>query len=396
MRLLFGLLIFWYSFTVYGTELHNIRFWQHDAQTTRVILDLSHTVNYNIFTLTHPYRLVLDLKNTHLKQKVKTIPADSPILKKIRHAKRGKQDLRIVFDLKQPVRTTSYLVAPDKHGGHRLLLDIEIKNSKQQQSILPKPQKPVAKPVEPQPIRPTKTKQDIIIAVDPGHGGIDPGAIGKQGTKEKHVVLAVGKKLARLINQQPGYKAVLTRHSDKYLKLRQRIEIAREHQADLFVSLHADALPDNQKAYGSSVYMLSQSGASSEAAKWLAHKENSADLIGGISLSDKDDLLASILLDLSQESTLEASALVGQKLLVSLSTVGRVHFKKLQRAAFMVLRSPDIPSVLVEMAFLSTPSEEQKLNDPHYQNQLANALMLGIKNYFAEYPPAGISAQFAH
>ncbi|WP_353570277.1 N-acetylmuramoyl-L-alanine amidase [Candidatus Albibeggiatoa sp. nov. BB20] len=394
MRLLFGLLILFYSFAVQSIELNNIRFWQQNALTTRVILDLSNPASYNIFTLTNPYRLVLDLKKTHIINKVDHIPAQQPVLKNIRYAKRNKQDLRIVFDLKKPVRTTSYLVAPDQHGGHRLLLDIAILNKTlQQQSVTPTP-KPIPKPVikQPAPSQPKLlTKSKIIIAVDPGHGGIDPGATGKQKTKEKNVVLAVGKKLVRLINQQPGYKAILTRSNDKYLKLRRRIEIARQYQADLFISLHADALPDDQKAYGSSVYMLSQSGASSEAAQWLAQKENSADLIGGVSLSDKDDLLASVLLDLSQEGTLEASALVGQKILKSLGKVDRVHFKKLQRAAFMVLRSPDIPSVLVEMAFLSTPSEERKLNDPHYQNQLAQALSQGIQHYFAEYPPTGMN-----
>lgn len=398
MRLLFGLLLLFYSVFAHSVDLHQIRFWQQNAQTTRVMLDLSSPASYNIFTLTNPYRLVLDLKQTRLINKINRVPAQEPILKNIRHAKRNKQDLRIVFDLKQPVRTTSYLVAPDQHGGHRLLLDIAIlnKQASKQQAITPKPvpPKPTAKS-EPQYSSLSKPKpqkkQHIVIAVDPGHGGIDPGATGKQNTKQKTIVLAVGKKLARLINQQPGYKAILTRSTDKYLKLRQRIEIAREHQADLFISLHADALPDNQTAYGSSVYMLSQRGASSEAAQWLAQKENSADLIGGVSLSDKDDLLASVLLDLSQEGTLEASALVGQKILRSLGTVGRVHFKKLQRAAFMVLRSPDIPSVLVEMAFLSTPSEERKLNDPNYQNQLAQALLQGIKNYFAQYPPTGMN-----
>ncbi len=390
MRFLYGLLLIFYSFNVYSVELQQIRFWQHDEQTTRVMLDLSAPVSYNIFTLTNPYRLVLDLKATHLTNQIAKVPATQAILENIRYAKRNKQDLRLVFDLKKSVRTTSYLVAPDSQGGHRLLLDITSLAAVTQPITPPKP--PLATRTE-KPKLFTKqtlpTKQDtIVIAVDPGHGGIDPGAIGKQGTEEKNVVLAVGKKLAQLINQQPGYTAVLTRSTDKYLKLRQRIEIAREYQADLFISLHADALPDNQTAYGSSVYMLSQSGASSEAAQWLAQKENAADLIGGVSLSDKDDLLASVLLDLSQEGTLEASALIGQEILKALDTVGKVHFKKLQRAAFMVLRSPDIPSVLVEMAFLSTPSEERKLNDSNYQNQLAHALLQGIQHYFKKYPPS--------
>lgn len=385
MRILLILILSWQVITAQAANLEHLRFWQHDPDTTRLMLDLSTVINYNIFTLTDPYRLVLDLKNTSLTGNIASIPPQHPILSNIRHAQRNKQDLRIVFDLKLPVRTTSYLVAPDQQGGYRLLLDI-----KQLQPGTPH-HKIITPPTEPKPlIEPKKSreaKNQIVVVVDPGHGGVDPGAVGKNNTKEKDVVLAISRKLVNLLAQYPEYKAVLTRKSDYYLNLRRRVEIAREYQADLFISIHADALPDNQTAYGSSVYVLSRQGASSEAAQWLAQRENAADLIGGISLKDKDDLLASVLLDLSQEGTLEASTLLAQEILQALTKVGRVHFKQVQRAAFMVLRAPDIPSVLVETAFISTPDEERKLNNPNYQDQVAQALLNGIKNYFAKYPP---------
>jgi N-acetylmuramoyl-L-alanine amidase len=384
MRILLILILSWQVTIIQAANLENLRFWQQDPDTTRIMLDLSDAINYNIFTLTDPYRLVLDLKNTNLTGNIAPISPQHSILSNIRHANRNQQDLRIVFDLKLPIRTTSYLVAPDNQGGYRLLLDM-----KQLQPGVPR-HTVIIPQTEQKPPEPKKTitqKNQIVVVIDPGHGGIDPGAVGKKNTKEKDVVLAISTKLANLFAQYPEYKAVLTRKGDYYLNLRRRVEIAREYQADLFISIHADALPDNQTAYGSSVYILSRQGASSEAAQWLAQRENAADLIGGISLKDKDDLLASVLLDLSQEGTLEASTLLAQEVLQALTKVGKVHFKQVQRAAFMVLRAPDIPSILVETAFISTHSEESKLNDPNYQAQVAQALLQGIKNYFAKYSP---------
>jgi N-acetylmuramoyl-L-alanine amidase len=325
-----------------------------------------------------------------------TLPAAHPFLENIRSAPRPNNELRVVLDLKQPVQVKSFLIKSEDHSSQSLVL--EVSTLARAMPIPPTPTANLQRPAMTTPIVPsrqtrqidnkrTKNKQDLVIAIDAGHGGIDPGALGKNGTQEKEVVLAIANELAILVDQAPGFHPVLIRNGDYFLSLRKRIELAREYQADLFVSIHADALPDSN-ARGSSVYMLSQQGASSEAARWLAQKENSADLIGGISLSDKDDLLASVLLDLSQISTLKASAHVGKEVLTALKQVNNNHYATVQQAAFMVLRSPDIPSVLVETAFISNPLDEAKLNDPSYQLQIATAIFQGIQAYFTKYAPA--------
>jgi len=233
-----------------------------------------------------------------------------------------------------------------------------------------------------------KGERNLIIAIDAGHGGIDPGASSTAGTKEKDVVLAIARDLAVLVTEEPGMHPVLIRNGDYFLKLRQRFELARKYKADLFISLHADAYPGDTSAQGASVYMLSRQGASSEAANWLATKENAVDLLGGISLSDKDDLLASVLLDLSQTGTLEASAHLGDEVLKAINKVGRVRYPRVQQASFIVLRAPDIPSILIETAFISNPLEEKQLTDAAARQRLAKALFTGIKAYLSKYPPS--------
>ena len=243
---------------------------------------------------------------------------------------------------------------------------------------------------------PVKTKKsvvsqgarDVIIAVDAGHGGKDPGARGPTGLREKDAVLALARKLAAEINAQKGMRAVLTRSSDVFLRLRTRINKARQFKADMFISLHADAFND-PRARGSSVYVLSNRGASNEAAQWLAEKENSADLVGGVSLDDKEDQVAQVLLDLSQEATIEASIKIASRVLGGLKGLGKVHRKQVERAGFVVLKSPDIPSVLVETAFISNPTEEQRLKDSGYQTRMAKAIASGVHDYFREYAPPG-------
>ena len=252
----------------------------------------------------------------------------------------------------------------------------------------------VARPAAPPQARilPRAHKRRLVIAIDAGHGGIDPGATGPHGIREKDVVLAISRQLAAMINREKGMRAALTRDGDQFLRLRERIERARQLKADVFISLHADALEGNSTLQGASVYMLSQNGASSEAAQWLAQRENRADLLGGastVSLNDKSDVLASILLDLSQTGTLDASARLGQSVLNALGRVGAVNHRKVQRAAFMVLRSPDIPSILVETAFISNPQEEAKLAQPAQQRRLAAAILSGLKDYFLHHAPPG-------
>ena len=246
---------------------------------------------------------------------------------------------------------------------------------------------PAAKPVAVKTSTATPSRE-LVIAIDAGHGGKDPGAKGRRGTKEKTVVLAIARKLAELIKKEPGMRPVLIRDGDYFLGLRQRIDKARKHNADLFISIHADAFRD-RRAHGSSVFVLSRRGASSEMARWIAAKENAADLAGGVSLDDKDDMLTGVLLDLSQSATLAASHEVASNMLNGLKRLGKMHKSTVQRAGFMVLKSPDIPSILVETAFISNPKEENKLRSTQHQARLAQAMLNGIRDYFDTHPPPG-------
>ncbi|MDP1969774.1 MAG: N-acetylmuramoyl-L-alanine amidase, partial [Methylobacter sp.] len=229
----------------------------------------------------------------------------------------------------------------------------------------------------------TKRDKDIIIAVDAGHGGDDPGAHGQNGTEEKKITLAIAKKLADLINQQPGMKAVLVRKGDYYVDLRKRMQIARAARADLFISIHADAFQDST-VKGASVFTLSNKGATSEAARWLANSENASDLVGGVSLNDKEDVLASVLLDLSQTATQDASVNIARKVLRNFEYIGELHYASVQKAGFLVLKSPDVPSILVETAFISNPSEELKLVNTAHQLKIAGAIFNGVRSYFSK------------
>jgi N-acetylmuramoyl-L-alanine amidase len=230
--------------------------------------------------------------------------------------------------------------------------------------------------------------RDLVVAIDAGHGGEDPGAIGQNGTREKDVVLAIARELALKINAEPGMKAVLTRNGDYFVPLRDRMRRARVQQSDLFVSIHADSIRD-RRVDGSSVYILSQRGATDEASRWLAERENASDLIGGVSLDDKDDVLASVLLDLSQSASLSASQVAAERVLRQLNRVGEVRKPQVQQARFMVLKSPDIPSMLVETAYISNPQEEQRLRAQPHQAKLAAAIHQGVHDYFYANPPAG-------
>jgi N-acetylmuramoyl-L-alanine amidase len=230
--------------------------------------------------------------------------------------------------------------------------------------------------------------RDLVIAIDAGHGGDDTGAIGRNGTYEKDVVLSIARRLYTLVKKTPGMRPVMIRQGDYYIGLRQRIDKARENKADLFISIHADSFHD-RRVQGSSVFVLSNRGASSEMARWLAEKENSSDLAGGVRLNDKDQVLAEVLLDLSQNATIEASITVAGNMLGELQRVGKAHKSTVQQAGFVVLKSPDIPSVLVETAFISNPTEERKLRDSRHQEALATAMLRGINRYFANHPPPG-------
>jgi N-acetylmuramoyl-L-alanine amidase len=240
----------------------------------------------------------------------------------------------------------------------------------------------------PVPMRPAPAARDLVIAVDAGHGGEDPGATGRDGTHEKNITLAVARVLAARINAERGMRAVLIRDGDYFVPLRERIHRARLAQADLFVSVHADAVRDPGVS-GASVYVLSAHGATNEAARWLADRENAADLVGGVSLDDKDNVLASVLLDLSQSAAMSASMVAAEKVLNELNSVGDVRKSHVQQAGFVVLKSPDIPSLLVETAYITNPGEERRLRDEKYQARLAEAILAGLRSYFHENPPPG-------
>ena len=356
--------------------IENMRFWSAPDHT-RLVFDTSAPVSHNLFVLTKPDRLVLDLKDVKLKGALPKL-GTHPLISRLRSAPRNGNDLRVVLDLKTPIKPKSFELKPNRQYGHRLVLDLY----QTTQSAEKKGTKKVVKSVTDNGYR------DIVVAIDPGHGGDDPGANGKRGTYEKDVVLAIARKLAAMVNKERGMKAVLTRNGDYYVGLRKRMKLARKYRADLFISIHADAFRDS-RAHGSSVYTLSNRGASSEAARWLANRENSADLIGGVTLEDKDDVLASVLLDLSQTATQQASHQVANNLLAELKTLGKTHKRTVQKAGFLVLKSPDVPSILVETAFITNPSEEKRLRSSKHQQKLARAMLKGIKRYFNQSPPPG-------
>ena len=377
--ILLNCLIF-FSTSVFAktVTVDGVRVWAA-PDSTRVVFDVSGPVKHKLFSLNKPHRAVIDLKNATLKKNTTQPKALDKYLKGIRSGARNKNDLRIVLDLKKQIKYKIFQLQPNKHYGHRLVIDLfdaEIRQVKKEQT---------RKEIKRETQQSAKLR-DVIIAIDAGHGGDDPGAKGPSGVYEKNVVLKIAKSLAEVINKERGMRAVLIRKGDYYIKLRNRIEKAREYKADLFISIHADAFRD-PKVRGSSVYVLSKKGASSEAAKWLAEKENSSDLIGGVSLENKDDLVASVLLDLSQTASLEASIDIADRILKGLRTVGRVHKRNVQSAPFAVLKSPDIPSILIETAFISNPIEEKKLTNSKHRKKMSNAILIGLKGYFRDFAP---------
>jgi len=359
----------------------SVRLWAAPDHT-RVVFDTSGPVTHNLFTLQNPDRLVVDVPAAQAKADMQV---SGGMVKGIRAARNKTDTLRIVLDLKQVARPRSFTLTPNGQYGHRLVIDLYGDES----GAAPTTTTSSAKPGVKQAFATQAGEvRDLVIAIDAGHGGDDPGAIGRRKTREKDVVLAIARRLARLVEKEPGMRPVLIREGDYYVGLRQRIEKARQHKADLFISIHADGFTDH-RASGSSVYVLSLRGASSEMARVLAARENAADLVGGVSLDDKDDLLREVLLDLSQAATREASFSVADNMLGELKRIGKTHKTSVQQAGFVVLKSPDIPSILVETAFISNPAEEQKLRESAHQQQLASAMLHGIRDYFRKHPPPG-------
>lgn len=370
---LIALLIF--APQLFASQVNGVRLWTAPDHT-RLVFDTSGPVEHKVFTLKSPDRLVIDLVSSRFARDFVGPAVANRHLKGMRHAARKDGKLRVVLDLKQALRPKTFLLKPNAQYGHRLVVDLY----------------PVEATRKPRVAKSTKdldVARDVTVAIDPGHGGEDPGATGSRfRSKEKRVTLEISRRLKRLIDAEPGMRAVLTRTGDYYVGLRKRMAIARKNRADLFLSVHADAF-DDKRVRGSSVYVLSGRGASSEAARWLAAKANASDLVGGVSLDDKDDMLATVLFDLSQSASRHASLSVARKVYSRLAKLGRTHGRRVQRANFLVLKSPDIPSLLVETGFISNPDEETRLRDPGYQERMAGAIRDGVKQFFLESPPAG-------
>lgn len=354
-----------------NAAVQNIRLSQSDTNS-RLVFDLDRSIEHSLFSLHEPERLVIDIKNTQLIDSGLLEQMHSSLLKGVRSGVRNRTDLRVVLDLNSPVVPRSFLLRPQDDAGFRLVIDLE--DAKLAAGSSTK--------------APQQSLRDVVIAIDAGHGGKDPGASGHLGTLEKDVTLQISRKLERLIKKYPGMTPVMIRTGDHYMGLRDRVHKAREHKADLLISVHADSYRDT-RASGSSVYALSVDGATSETARWLAEKENASDLIGGIQLDNKDDMVAEVLLDLSLTGTIQSSLDVGDEVLGELKRIGQVHKRRVQQAGFAVLKSPDVPSILLETAFISNPREERKLRSPAHQVKTAKAILRGIEDYFNRKAPPG-------
>lgn len=359
-----------------------------------LVLRLSGEVKPRLFRLEEPHRVVLDLPGVQLAPGLKLPAATGPVTL-LRSGSPGNGTLRLVLETRGPLSGNAEL-SGSRAQGWQLRVPLT-GNASAGVPATASAGKAAAAPVAgptpaPGPAQPVKTApraegRDIIVAIDPGHGGQDPGAIGRNGTREKDVVLGIAQALARRVDAEPGMKAFLTRTSDRFIPLRERINLARNARADIFISIHADAIA-NRSVSGSSVYVLSERGASSEAARWLAERENAADLKGGVALADQGPL-ASVLMDLSQSASIGSSMEAAEKVLTYMDRVGQVRKTQVQQAAFVVLKSPDIPSMLVETAYISNPREEQRLRSREYQEKIANAIFSGVRDYFRTSPPDG-------
>ncbi len=360
----------------FGGEVQNLRVWA-GPDSTRAVLDLEGRVEYRLFTLANPTRLVVDIDSTSIRGELPFNPERGGVITGVRHGIRNGVDLRVVFDLEGSVKPQSFLLDPAGEYGHRLVID-----------LIPENAQTPAERVREVTRSARNGQREMIVAIDPGHGGEDPGAVGPGGTFEKEVTLAIARELERRINEMSGMRAVLIRTGDYFVPLQDRYDRARQAQADLFLSIHADAFRDF-RVRGSSVYVLSRSGASSEAARLLAKRENQSDLIGGVRLDRGDDMLSSVLLDLSQSAALEYSNNAAEKILEQLGAVGRRHRSRVERANFVVLRSPDVPSVLIEVGFISNPQDEQNLNNAEHRRRVASAIASGVNDHFMRTAPQG-------
>lgn len=373
--LIIAMLLLVTSVPTFAAEVSGFRVWA-DPVKTRAVLDLDTKASYKLFTLENPHRVVIDLQRSSVDIPLELDKEHAGVITGVRYGQPDDDTLRVVLDLSEGVGLKSFLLDPTGQYSHRLVIDL-FSESGQKISSMVKHVTDIDKP-----------NRKVVVAIDAGHGGEDPGAIGKNRTQEKHVVLQIARELKAAIDAEPGMTAVLTRDGDYYIPLKARYEKARKFRADLFVSVHADAFT-KRSVKGSSVFVLSPKGASSEFARLLADSENASDLVGGVTLNDKDDMLASVLLDLSQSATREASNKVAGNILDSLKRNVNTHKKVIGSANFVVLRSPDVPSVLIETAFISNLDEEKRLTEREFQQKMARSITRGVRDYFYSSPPPG-------
>jgi N-acetylmuramoyl-L-alanine amidase len=363
----------------WSSELEAVRLWRAPDHT-RIVLDLSDAVDFETLTLANPDRLVLDLLDTRLNTALSALPlAETPIAR-VRAGIRQGTNLRVVFDLTAQVTVSIFLLPPNESTGHRVVVDLFDKVNAVAEVV--------ATPAPVMTVESLDARRDILIAIDPGHGGEDPGASGPGGLREKVVVLQIARRLEAQLAKIPGFKPVLIRTGDYYVSLKNRRDQARSLQADLFISIHADAFRE-PSARGASIYTLSTRGATSTTAQYLADTENEADRVGGVQLAEMDPMLAGVLADLSMTGTLDTSLNVGRLILQQIEGVARLHKQQVEQAGFVVLKSPDVPSLLVETGFISNPQEAERLATPTYQDKMARAIRRGIQSWFARQPPPG-------
>ena len=352
-----------------GSSVENVRIWSENSKT-RVVLDLSHPVQHNIFTLRGPDRLVIDLKDSRLAKSLATMPQGAGAVRSIRSAVRANGQLRVVLDLNTPVRSRTFTAGPNATYGDRLVIDLEREGALSTVKRASEAYRP---------------GRDIVIAIDAGHGGKDPGTSGRH-SKEKDIVLAISKTLADKINAEPGMRALLIRDRDVFVEHKKRVAIAQDRDADLFVSIHADGFRDRSAA-GASVFALNLDRANREAKAALSKRDKAPVKVGDVLLNDKDPVLASVLYDLSQSAAMSASMDVGNHVSRELGRVTKMHSSKVREKSLAVLTSAEIPSILVESGFLTNPTEEKRLRDNAYRSRLANAILAGVRSYFYTNPP---------
>ena len=381
LNLLLASPLFALPFAAHATQIRNARLWRSDDKL-RLVFDLSGPVQYKTFSLTAPERVIIDLSGAGLSGDFSQFELKNSGITSIRSGHFGKADTRIVLDLAAPMQLNSFVLPPQDGQGHRLVLDLT--------SATRAPRQIAAEAVPlVAAVNKAHPKRDIIVVVDPGHGGKDPGAVGSKGQREKDVVLSIAQLLAKRLKREKGFDVKLVRNDDFFVPLRKRVDIARQHKADMFISVHADAAP-RLTASGASVYALSEGGATSATARFMAQRENGADLLGAttlLNLKDKDPMLAGVILDMSMNATIASSLQLGSSVLGSLQSITSLHQKRVEQAGFAVLKSPDVPSILVETGFISNAQDAQRLVTARHQQAVADGLFEGLKNYFQKNPP---------